>query len=349
MKTRNVTVEAGFLFGAFAVALAACSDASAPPRGTGGATSTTGGSGNTAGNSSSNGGSTVIAGAGGSIVGNGGSSPIAGAGGSSTAGSGGSSTAGASSGGSGGSPAMSCGSLQPATGDVKCCVAAGTATDLAIDDLEDGDNVILPVGNRQGYWYLYSDASATQLPSKTGTFPPKSGGGHPCSLLPLPTTCAGTASGTLFSAETSGSLMPASATVPTYAGLGFDFNNHFKKSCAYGASAYKGISFWAKGSPIKAAVKIPATTSTSTTDAGSCAAKCEDHYSQLIVPPPDGSWKQFTITFADSVNFAQAGWGTPATFDASSLLGVQFQIDGLATATAAAPFDFSVDDVAFVP
>ena len=231
---------------------------------------------------------------------------------------------------------MSCGTLTPVATDAKCCVAAGTAADVLIDDLEDGDNVLKAIGNRQGYWYTYGTDKA-QMPAPGTTFVPTAGGKSP-----------------LFASLTSGSVAPATETVPTNAGMGFDFNNHFKKSCAYNASVYKGITFWAKGTvPFKVAVGIPGTTP-KTADGGTCVPGatmgCYDHYNTLVAPPPDGTtWAQFTVTFADKTTFAQAGWGAVAAFDAAALLNVQFQVDGTATATAATPYNFAVDDVAFVP
>lgn len=257
---------------------------------------------------------------------------------------------------------MSCGTLMAMTGDAACCVAAGTATDVAVDDLEDKDNVILPVGQRQGYWYTYNGGGATQMPAAGTTYVPTAGG-HPCSLLPLTDTCKamkiapmGTAMSALFSAGTTGSLVaPTTAAPNVYAGLGFDFNNHFKKSCVYDASAYKGISFWAKGSvPFSAAIAIPGTQPPSATSAGACVPAgttgCSDHYAMTIAPPPGGTtWMQFTITFADA-GFTQAGWGVPvATFDPSKIINMQFQVNADAMATAAVPFDFAIDDIAFVP
>ena len=253
--------------------------------------------------------------------------------------------------GTGGGAAMSCGTLTADPSDAKCCVAAGTATDLAVDDLEDKDNVILALGQRQGYWYTYGTDTG-QMPKPMTPFLPTAGG-HACSLTPAPPACAGMTGSALFSSHTSGSLMPATDTVPTYAGMGFDFNNHFAKSCAYNAGVYKGISFWAKGTvPFHAAVAIPGTTP-STSDGGTCVAgtkPCSDNYSMLVTPVPDGTtWTQFTITFADATTFAQAGWGVVATFDPAHILNLQFQVNGETTATAAAPYDFAVDDIAFVP
>jgi hypothetical protein len=355
MKTLNLSAGAVIL-GALGASFAACSPAeSAPAPGgnnvSGSVANTAGTTGiitGTAGTASPAAGTTgVITGTGG-VTGTGGN---ASAGGTNT-GTGGTGTGGTS---AGGAAPMSCGMLTPTTGDAKCCVAAGTAADVAIDDLEDGNNVILPVGQRQGYWYTYGVKEAMQTPLPTqwmGTAFVPGPGGSPCSLMPLTAACKamntaamGTAGSMLFSAETKGSLPPATDTVPTYAGMGVDLNNHFAKSCVYDGKAYKGISFYAKGSAFKVAVAIPGTVPT-TSDSGACAAMCSDHFNMLVAPPPDGSWKQFTINWTD---LTQAGWGTVAMFDASKLINIQFQVDGLTTATATAPFDFSVDDLAFVP
>ena len=353
MKTLDLSTAA-FIVGALGASFAACSAQStgSPPRGSGaaaGTAATSGGTGN------GTGGSTVIAGGnttstgGTAVVGTAGTS--ASSGGTFSTGAGGTTpvgTAGTAA-SAGGATGAGCGTLQPAAGDAKCCVAAGMATDLAIDDFEDGDNTILPVGNRQGYWYTYADATATEMPNNKGgtPFPPTAMAGHPCSLTPIPPACAGMTGGTKFFGGVSGSVMPATMTVPTYAGMGVDFNNHFAKSCPYGAGAYKGITFWTKGTgPFKVAVKIPTTTPT-TSDSGTCAAMCEDHFAIQAHPtvPDNATWSQVTVLFTD---LKQAGWGTVATFSPASLIGVQFQVDGLMAATAAAAYAFAIDDIAFM-
>ena len=342
MKTRNLSTGTFILgaLGAMAASIAACSAQSSgsPPRGNGssGQTSSTGGSGNSAA------GSTVILGGG--TTGNPGSAGTFGSGTAGTFGTGaggtfgtgvggtGTGTAGTGTGtGTGGAAAMSCGSLTVAPADSMCCVAAGTATDLSVDDLEDMNNAILPLGNRQGYWYSYKDAGSTLMPATTPI--PVATGGH----------------GGMYSIGISGMVAAATATVPAYAGLGFDLNNHFKKSCPYGASAYHGISFWAKGTvPFKISIKISATTAASSLSVGTCAAMCDDHYSKTVAPPPDGTtWGQVNVMFAD---LKQAGWGTvvPA-FDAANILAVQFQLDGLTTQTGPVAYAFAIDNVAFLP
>lgn len=263
-----------------------------------------------------------------SLGGAGGAAPVAGA----------SSVAGAHA--AAGSPAAAAGSgsgvagapvvgAAGATGGGSCKPATGAVTDLAIDDLEDGDNAIQALGSRIGYWYTYNDGSAAQIPA-----PDKSG------AVPFKTTAGGHSA--LFSAETSG---PAFLTWG--AGMGFDFNNTASKSCAYNASAYSGIKFWAKGNvTLKAMVTTPATTLQATpigSNSGTCTSTtmCEDHYALTPKPVLTGTWAQYTIDFASATTFAQEGWGVKATFDKSNILAVQFQV------AKGEPFDFSIDDLTF--
>src|SRR6187431_2100110 len=205
-----------------------------------------------------------------------------------------------------------------------CRAAVGLAAELVIDDLEDGDHIISPIGSRLGYWFTYNDGTATQLPSGA-IFTPMAGG-HSAK----------------FSAHTSG---PAFTTWG--AGFGFDFNNTASKSCTYDASAYQGIKFWAKGDvTIRAVVKIPATTAKKAngSDAGTCVSStmCDDHFGLTPSPALTATWKEFTIDFAGGATFKQEGWGTAVTtFDKKNIIAMQFQVaKGL-------PFDFSIDDLTF--
>jgi len=222
-------------------------------------------------------------------------------------------TAGAATGSSGG-PATTGG----------CKAAAGLATELVIDDLEDGDNVLTPAGSRVGYWYTFNDGTGVQVPAPSVLFKP---------------TAPGSTMSPKFAATTSG---PAFTSYG--AGMGFDFNNTASKSCPYDASAYKGISFYAKANSgnmammaLKAMIKIPATTAT-TADSGTCATKCDDHFYLKPAPVLTTTWTKYSITFA---SVAQDGFGTVATFDKSKILAVQFQV------AKDVKFDFSIDDIAF--
>ena len=316
MKTRNLSL-ATFILSAFGVTIAACSAQSSgvPPRGDSGDTSTgdTSSGGSDTGVPTAGSGTVVTQPSGGSSSSTGGS-PSQGVAGSTVIAPGGA------------GPVVGVGGSTPAPGT--CVVAAGTMADLPIDDLEDGDNAIEMIGQRIGYWYTYNDGTGTQTPAP-----------DPSGVIPFKPTAGGHSP--LFSAETNGT-----AFTTWGAGMGFDFNNTAKKSCVYNASAYSGITFWAKGNvALKAMVKIPATTQ-STSDSGTCTMigppnMCEDHYTLTPTPALTTAWTQYTITFASAATFAQAGWGVKVPFDKSNIIAMQFQINmGVA-------FDFAIDDVAF--
>jgi hypothetical protein len=208
-----------------------------------------------------------------------------------------------------------------------CPAAVGTVADLLIDDMEDGNHIIRPIGARVGYWFTYNDGTATQMP--TGTMFTQTAG------------VGSSATSTKF-AETS-----STTGFTTWGGgIGFDFNNSASKSCTYDGSAYSGIKFWAKGNvAIRATVKIPGTTAKKAngSDAGTCVATatamCDDHYG-LTTATLTATWQQFTLDFA-AATFAQEKWGTPVPFDSKSIIAMQFQV------AKALPFDFSIDDVTF--
>jgi len=206
-----------------------------------------------------------------------------------------------------------------------CTAAVGAVADVLIDDLEDGDNTIKATGSRVGYWYTYNDGTATQVPDPKVLFKGVTPGHMPTTGL---------------SATTSGP-----AFTKYGAGMGFDFNNTASKSCAYDASAYTGIKFWAKANTgnmaamtLKAMIKIPATTPT-TADGGTCTGTCEDHFYLKPAPALTATWAQYTMPFA---TIAQDGFGTKvASFDKAHILAMQFQV------AQNIAFNFSVDDITF--
>ncbi|MEI9950471.1 MAG: hypothetical protein WDO74_16175 [Pseudomonadota bacterium] len=224
--------------------------------------------------------------------------------------------------GAGGGPTGTAGGS--ATG--ACKAAAGTITDLLIDDLDDGDDAIRPIGARVGYWYTFNDGTGVQVPAPTVAFKGTTPGHIPAAGL------AATTSGPAFTSYG--------------AGMGFDFNNTAMKACPYNAGAYTGIKFWAKANTgnmammaLSAMVKIPATTAVA--NGGTCVGTCDDHYALKPAPVLTMAWTQYTITFASAATFAQGGFGTAAPFDKTKILAVQFQV------AKNVKFNFSVDDVTF--
>lgn len=189
-----------------------------------------------------------------------------------------------------------------------------------IDDLEDGDALILAANGRRGAWYSYNDESkgASQLPA--APFEPSAGG---------PAT-------SLFQAQTSGSGFSVWG-----AGIGVDLNNEGDPDGGDGmrmpwdAGAHQGVVFHARGNaPIRVKLLIDAVVPTET--GGSCAADCEDAHGKII--PLSDEWVQYTVGFDEAF---QEGWGAAASFDASTLMSIQFQVG------AGTDFDYAIDQVGF--
>lgn len=204
----------------------------------------------------------------------------------------------------------------------------GPQTIEMIDDMEDKDNAILPEGGRLGYWYTFNDGTegATQNPP-----PDPDGTGE----TPFTMTALDPARGqSTYAARSWGSDFEDWGI-----GFGFDLNSVEGAKAVYDASAYAGITFWAKlgpGSGTGAVVLI----SDPGTDpvGGACSDLCDPWKKDLAVTE---EWQQFTIPFAD---MKQGGWGDPAgtaQIDATKLYSIQFQI------TDAASFDVYIDDLAF--
>jgi hypothetical protein len=186
-----------------------------------------------------------------------------------------------------------------------------------IDNFEDGDGALVPNGGRQGYWYVFNDASigGTQAPTSD-------------MVLPL----AGGAAGTSLAMHTTGSGFTVWG-----AGLGIDLNNLGGDpgiKMIWDASGFTGIVLMAKGTgQIRAAVQLEATIPVA--EGGTCDVDCDSHGKVLLL---SNEWQQFTLPFGQ---LTQEGWGTPAAWDASTMVGIQFKV------AANANFDFWVDEIGF--
>lgn len=198
--------------------------------------------------------------------------------------------------------------------DGKKCPADGV-----IDDAEDDNNQIAPNKGRGGYWYTFLDkAGSTIQPAAGSTFAMSAGG----------------AEGSAHAAHMSGKV--GNGTV-VYGGMGFNFVD---PKGMYDASAYKGISFWAKvgpGSGTHVRVKVP---DVNTDDAGKvCTACFNDFGTDLELTT---TWTKYTLPFSSMTQMV--GWGAPqpGAITASKLFGVQWQVN-----TPGASYDVWVDDVEF--
>ncbi|WP_437567241.1 hypothetical protein [Sorangium sp. So ce542] len=200
----------------------------------------------------------------------------------------------------------------------------------SIDDMEDNDNAILAKGGRIGYWYTFNDGTegATQNPP-----PDTEGTGE----NPFTMTALDSPRGrSIFAARSWGSGFEVWG-----AGLGFDLlNSPEGAKAAYDASAYTGITFWAKigaGSTASASVTI---SDRSTDPAGGvCSDLCDAWQESLSLTE---EWQQFTLPFAD---MNQGGWGDVAStdqLDATQLFSIRFQV------YPESYFDLYIDDISFI-
>ncbi len=183
-----------------------------------------------------------------------------------------------------------------------------------IDNLEDGDGAIIPNNGRQGYWYVFNDATPGGIQT-------------PLANMVLPES--GGAAGTSKAMHTSGS-----GFAEWGAGVGVDFNNSGGIKMTWDASQFTGIVLMAKGSgQVWTSVQIEATVPVE--EGGTCASSCDAHGKLLVL---SGTWQQFTLPFNQ---LSQEGWGTPAGWDPSKLVGIQFKV-GKDT-----NFDFWIDEIGF--
>jgi hypothetical protein len=189
-----------------------------------------------------------------------------------------------------------------------------------IDDMEDGDGYIVPLEGRSGTWFTYNDGtpSGSQFP-----FP-----GQAFSMQ-----YAGDSQVGKFVANTSG------VGFDTWgAGMGLVLN----AGCPYDASVYRGVRFYAKAEQAMSVRLIIATRATSPPEAG---GTCLAHgtfacYDAFQIPLMLGTaWQEERVLFTQ---LAQQGWGVPAAFDASTVIGINFQ-----TIDTDTPFSYSVDSVSF--
>ena len=100
------------------------------------------------------------------------------------------------------------------------------------------------------------------------------------------------------------------------------------------ASKYRGIKFKASG---KGAMKFLVGSVATMPEFGRCK-KCYDHHMKLVKDLSDEP-KVYEITWAE---LKQTGWGDKAKFDVKTIVALNF------TSKDAVPWDFTLDDVAFL-
>jgi hypothetical protein len=192
-----------------------------------------------------------------------------------------------------------------------------------IDDMEDSDASIIATGDRNGAWFSIHDETPGSL------WPPSD---SPFVMSPLPQARAASK----VSVRSNGSGYSSwGAAVGVILKI-----DTAKQPVFYDASAYKGITFWAKiGENSTTTLRVDFPDKNTFATGGVCqAAQCNDHFGQSISSLGQ-AWKQFTIAFSE-LKQSNFGMQQPA-LDAAHLAGIQFEFGKDAT------FFVLIDDLAF--
>ena len=199
--------------------------------------------------------------------------------------------------------------LQPCTPAMR---AAGEQP--LIDDFEDNDARIAPLEHRAGFWSASNDNGGTQRPAPGG----------PLSMTRIP----GGRGASQFALHSSGSKFSKWGAL-----VAADFS---PRRC-YDASAYAGITFFARGrGSLNVVVKM--TQVAPEEFGGSCTHDCFDTH--RVTLPLTNNWQEKRVTWAE---LTQKGFGQVVPFDPRSLLSLEFSV-----APEQTPFDFWVDDIRFL-
>jgi hypothetical protein len=237
-----------------------------------------------------------------------------GSGGTSSATVGSTSTGGSSTTGTGASSTVS----SSGTGGGADCTGMVTISMAnLIDDMEEGSSAILERSMRQGFWFTYNDQS------DGGVQTPTAGGPVFPSLIPDGGRC-----GSLHAMHTFGSGFTSYGV-----GLGFDLNHPPAARMTYDVSKLTGIAFWGLG-PQDVEVQVVLQATASMGEGGTCMAKCDDHFHVALLFT--AGWQQYVVPFSV---LTQKGFGAPATWDPTTVFGVQFAVN------PAPMFDYWIDDV----
>lgn len=217
------------------------------------------------------------------------------------------------------------------SGDAVDCSALPlpTNTDDIVSTFEDGTGNVMQVAGRGGGFYMFNDGTGMQTPATGG----------------LPDATAVDRCGSMYAMCMSGSGFTIWG-----AGMGTDLGptstDAAMTKMPWDASAYTGISFWAKANPGSAvALRVSMKDANTAPEGGNCdttvdsgAEACNDDWGRNLNLTTE--WAPYTILYSD---LAQSNWGKQFTaFDSANVYSIQFQVNkGL-------DFDLCIDDLAFV-
>ena len=196
------------------------------------------------------------------------------------------------------------------------------ATEGMVSDGEASPNQINAIKGRGGYWYTFVDKNGSTVTplagEQGGTFAMAPGG----------------VNGSKFAAHMSGQIGNADTV---YAGMALNFVD---PKGTYDATAYKGVSFWAKkGSESIASVRLKVP-DINTDPEGKVCKECFNDFGMDLKLSDE--WTLYTVPYLAMSQLK--GWGSPRTpgVDSSQVYGLQFQVN-----KRGAPFDVWVDEIQF--
>ena len=200
-----------------------------------------------------------------------------------------------------------------------------------MDDFEDGDGNILPNDGRFAGWYLANNGTCTLTPAQ-GLILPEA---------PVPGATVNNASKYAMHVTATGCSGFNGPSLQT------PFNLFGIAGCAYDASQYDGMYFWATGNVLQLTVAVGLTTTIPTKygGTGTCAQDatdkgCWDAFNTYVRLTPD--WKLYSFKWSD---LRQAGFGTKTPWDAKLTASIYISVSGNQATTTTA--DFSIDNVGF--
>ncbi len=213
----------------------------------------------------------------------------------------------------------------------KCVAAVAYDPVNVIDTFDDSTNALPGNAGRRGSWYPFGDTSSSNQSFSIEFIP------------------GGRGSANVYAAHTTGS-----GYTQWGAGIGVDFNAVGQAKYPYDASAYSGVTFWARTATSDTtgrALKVLFPDGNSVYNSAGGLTHCQDIptvgatsnncdknlYATVTLAP---EWKKFTVNFATDLE-SDGGYTTELALD--QLVSIQFR-----TATGAT-FDYWIDDIVFIP
>jgi hypothetical protein len=204
-----------------------------------------------------------------------------------------------------------------------------------LDDMEDGNAFVLAADGRDGHWDVSNDATAGSMQAP------------PAASFTMAELLDATRPDSLFAAYTKGSGFKGWGAIMTVSMITWP---EYEATPTYDASAYAGVSFYAKaGASSDLALRVRYVGAQTDargghcTPGGSLATACYDHFYKDV--KLSQQWQRFDLPF---VEFKQAGVGMKfPSIDLATMYALEFFFPGR-SATSGNAFELWVDDLAFV-